>query len=253
MLFPTALLALAACASAASQIALFTDAHCQDSYKGLEGPNGYPNGSCTDMRRSGAYGSLQVVGLDPGCAVTIYAQDDSTTICGGLQEEIQLGQCWNSSWVYYSIDMCDVAGLSIATITTASPTGSSTSPFTNTAHGLTTGTLVGAVLGGLAAGALLLGAALWVLARKKRARKARAAAEHEGTEYQGEGSWGGGYAAVNRVEADTNPYRNEMDASYQRHEMAQGKVVYKHDAAEVAPVELSGGEVDVVHRSSHAK
>jgi hypothetical protein len=69
-LVPTALLALAAGAAAASQIALFTDAHCQDSYKGLEGPNGYPNGSCTDLRLSGAYGSLQVVGLDPGCAGT---------------------------------------------------------------------------------------------------------------------------------------------------------------------------------------
>jgi hypothetical protein len=175
-------------------------------------------------------------------AVTIYAQD-STTMCGGPQEEIQLAQCWNSSWVYYSIDMCDAA---LSTAATPEPTASSTATSTNTAHGLTTGTLVGAVLGGLVAGALLLGAALWVLARKKRARKARAAAEHEGTEfrgegtkYQGEGSGCVGYTAVNRVEADTNPYRNEMDASYQRHEMA-GKVVYKHDAAEVAPVELSG-------------
>ena len=68
MLFHTTLLALTTCVRAASQIALFTDSNCQDSYKGLEGPNGYPNGSCTDIRRSGEYGSLQVVGLDPGCA-----------------------------------------------------------------------------------------------------------------------------------------------------------------------------------------
>jgi hypothetical protein len=62
------LLTLTTCVRAASQISLFTDAECRDSYKGLEGPNGYPNGSCTDIRRSGEYGSLQVVGLDPGCA-----------------------------------------------------------------------------------------------------------------------------------------------------------------------------------------
>lgn len=63
-----AALTLTTCVQAASQIALFTDDNCQDSYKGLEGPNGYPNGTCTDFRRSGEYGSLQVVGLDPGCA-----------------------------------------------------------------------------------------------------------------------------------------------------------------------------------------
>lgn len=66
-----ALVALTSCVYAASQIALFTDSNCQDSFKGLEGPNGYPNGSCTDIRRSGDYGSLQVVGLDPGCAGTL--------------------------------------------------------------------------------------------------------------------------------------------------------------------------------------
>jgi hypothetical protein len=54
-------------ALATSQIALFSDSNCQDSLRGLEGPNGYPNGTCTDLRRNGPYGSLQVVGLDPGC------------------------------------------------------------------------------------------------------------------------------------------------------------------------------------------
>ena len=42
---------LTALVSATSHVALFTDAHCQDSYKALDGPNGYPNGTCTDMRR----------------------------------------------------------------------------------------------------------------------------------------------------------------------------------------------------------
>lgn len=236
-----ALLALSSCVRAASQIALFTDSNCRDSYKGLEGPNGYPNGTCTDIRRSGEYGSLQVVGLDPGCAgtltgrieprmadrrhltVTIYMQDNDTTVCGGYQEEIQLSQCWNSTFVYYSIDMCDAGALTTGTST---PTPTSTS-----SSGPTTGTLVGGVLGGLAGGALILGLALWVLARKKRARKARDAAAAEQS---------GDYAEV-----EASPYRSEMDGTYQRHEMEQGKVVYKHQAAEVAqpPVELSGYEV----------
>ncbi|KAF1930196.1 uncharacterized protein M421DRAFT_24793, partial [Didymella exigua CBS 183.55] len=225
----TALLTLASGAHAASQIALFTDDNCQDSFKGLEGPNGYPNGSCTDFRRSGSYGSLQVVGLDAGCAVTIYVQDNDTTICGGFQEEIQLGQCWNSTFVYYSIDMCDLgaSSSSVSSPTASASSTSSAAPSTSP----TTGTLVGAVLGGLAGGALILGLALWLLARKKRARKARdaAAAEHSRDD----------------AEIAVSPYRSEMDGTYQRHEMAQGKIVYKQDAAEVAqpPVELGGYEV----------
>ena len=62
------LTALAVRVFATSQIALFEDDNCQESLRGLEGPNGYPNGTCTDLRRNGPYGSFQVVGLDPGCA-----------------------------------------------------------------------------------------------------------------------------------------------------------------------------------------
>lgn len=155
--------------------------------------------------------------------------DPSTTICGGFQKEIQLGQCWNSTFAYYSIDMCD----------TPNPSSTaSASPSPSNKNGPTTGILVGAVLGGLAGGALLVGFALWVLARKKRARKARnaraaAAAESD----QNASGPGKGYA-----EMDTNPYSSEMDGAYQRHEMEQGKVVYKHERA-MPVVELDGLEV----------
>jgi hypothetical protein len=70
LLFVT-LIALAARVFATSQIALFEDDNCQESLRGLEGPNGYPNGTCTDLRRNGPYGSFQVVGLDPGCTGTL--------------------------------------------------------------------------------------------------------------------------------------------------------------------------------------
>jgi hypothetical protein len=53
---------------ARSLISTFADANCQESITSLDGPNGYPNGTCTDFRRSGQYGSFQVVGLDAGCA-----------------------------------------------------------------------------------------------------------------------------------------------------------------------------------------
>lgn len=159
--------------------------------------------------------------------MTIYVNDDDTTICGGYQEEIQLGQCWNSTFVYYSIDMCDIGALSSPSSSSVATPAASSSPSSPT--GSTTGTLVGGIVGGLAGLALILGIALWLLARKKRARKAAVAEEHSR-----------GYA-----EADTNPYRSEMDGTYQRHEMEEGKVVYMHQAAEVAqpPVELGGHEL----------
>jgi hypothetical protein len=54
--------------NAKSIISTFSDANCQASIESLDGPNGYPNGTCTDFRRSGTYGSFQVVGLDAGCS-----------------------------------------------------------------------------------------------------------------------------------------------------------------------------------------
>lgn len=52
----------------ATIIATFTDDKCQDSYKSINGPNGYPNGTCTQLRASGPFGSFQVVEEDQGCS-----------------------------------------------------------------------------------------------------------------------------------------------------------------------------------------
>ncbi|KAH6629716.1 hypothetical protein C7974DRAFT_472440 [Boeremia exigua] len=223
-----ALLALASCAAAASQIALFTDTNCQDSFKGLEGPNGYPNGSCTDFRRSGTYGSLQVVGLDAGCGVTIYMADPDTTICGGFQEEIQLGDCWNSTFAYYSIDMCDPPSSTSSSTATATATSTSTSTPSASGSG-TPRALIGGLAGGLGAALVLLLLALWLLARRKRARKAAA---------QAADAQRGDYAEV-----ALTPARSEMGAP-PRYEMggAGAKGVWAHRAAEVEqPVAELGG------------
>ncbi|OSS52296.1 hypothetical protein B5807_02557 [Epicoccum nigrum] len=201
------LAALTTTISATSHVALFTDARCQDTYKALDGPNGYPNGTCTDMRRSGEYGSLQVVGLDPGCAVTIYMDDPETTVCGGLQKEIQMGECWNSTWAYYSIDMCDIGALNAPSSTPSStpPPSSSSSPSPST--------LAAAIVGALAGLALVLGLALWLLRRKSRAKKRLQEMHQHGAHSSG-------------VEVEANPFRGEMDASLQRHEVhAQEKTV----------------------------
>jgi hypothetical protein len=71
LLSPIATLLLGASLSwlthATSTISTFADANCKDSLVSVDGPNGYPNGTCTDLRGTGTYGSFQVVGLDPGC------------------------------------------------------------------------------------------------------------------------------------------------------------------------------------------
>ena len=54
-------------ALATTNIATFSDAFCKDSYRDLDGPNGYPNGTCTMFQAIGDYTSFQVVNKDPGC------------------------------------------------------------------------------------------------------------------------------------------------------------------------------------------
>ena len=46
------------------------------------------------------------------CAVTVYSNDtnDAGDICSGHQKEIALVDCYNASYVYYSIDFCDPGG-----------------------------------------------------------------------------------------------------------------------------------------------
>lgn len=47
------------------------------------------------------------------------------------------------------------------------------------------------------------------------------------------------------MEVEATPYRGELDASWMRHEMAEGKTVYRHEVVEVAApaAELDGVEV----------
>ena len=54
--------------SLSSSLATFQDEKCQASLEGINGPNGYPNGTCTPLDIKGNnWKSFQIVGLDPGC------------------------------------------------------------------------------------------------------------------------------------------------------------------------------------------
>ncbi|RMZ69604.1 SH3 domain-containing [Pyrenophora seminiperda CCB06] len=208
----------AAQALATSQIALFTDNNCQDSLRGLEGPNGYPNGTCTDLRRSGQYGSFQVVGLDPGCTVTIYAKDTTSDPCSGYAEEIEPVQCFNSTFVYYSIDFCDPNPAQ----SSPKPTRSQ-APTSVPGSKISTGAIVGAAVGGVVGLGLILGLILFFVMKKRKSRQSQ---ETPGT----------------MEELSAGPA--EVHGGH-KHELGPGTVAYKHHAFEVEqpPVELAANEM----------
>lgn len=52
----------------ATNIATFSDDSCQESFRDLEGPNGYPNGTCTQLNSRGPFKSFQLVEEDYGCS-----------------------------------------------------------------------------------------------------------------------------------------------------------------------------------------
>ncbi|EFQ87841.1 hypothetical protein PTT_16493 [Pyrenophora teres f. teres 0-1] len=214
----------AARALAASQIALFTDGNCQNSLRGLEGPNGYPNGTCTDLRRSGPYGSFQVVGLDPGCTVTIYAKDTTTDPCSGYAQEIQPVECFNSTFVYYSIDFCDPSG---AQSPSPKPALSQTPTPAPDSSKMSTGAIAGAAIGGVAGLSLILGLILFFVMKRRKSKRIQ--------ETPGTVEW------MNNEPAEVHGGHMQ--------EIGPGTVAYKHHAYEVEqpPIELAANETGRDH------
>ncbi|KAF2467947.1 uncharacterized protein BDR25DRAFT_327148 [Lindgomyces ingoldianus] len=135
----------------ATGIGTFTDNKCTKSHDLLTGPNGYPDGTCTPLNLTSSLPGFQVVGLDSGCAVTIYGHDDETNQpCSSPTKIVaELASCYNSSWVYYSIDGCDPPGQTPS----AAPTLSTTPQHKNSSN---IGAIVGGIVGGVVGIALVI-------------------------------------------------------------------------------------------------
>lgn len=127
---------------------------------------------------------------------------------------IQPIDCYNSSFVYYSIDFCDI-------VSTQSPTPSVIAPSSHSS-GISTGAAVGATLGGVAGLAIIGGLiAFFILKKRRKARRTPEVAEYSAS------------------------MPSEVHAKH-LHEMGPSAVAYKRDAAvevEQPAAELEGREL----------
>ncbi|CRG85475.1 hypothetical protein PISL3812_02531 [Talaromyces islandicus] len=170
-LFSALLVALFASSALASVISTFSDDTCKDSFQVFNGPDGFPNGTCVQLKSHGAFGSFQVTQLDDGCGVTIYHKDATAgSPCSDPAPILaNLGQCYNSSWVYFSIDNCvqpDTTTSSSGATATASTAAASSSSGNST----NVGAIVGGVVGGVCGLGLIALAAWFLWLRDGRSR-----------------------------------------------------------------------------------
>jgi hypothetical protein len=87
--------------------------------------------------------------------VTIYTADDTGDMCSATayQKEISLVDCYNSTFVYYSIDFCN------------SPR--SASPSSAASSKSSTGAIVGGVVGGVVVLGILIGVGVYAWMRRR--------------------------------------------------------------------------------------
>jgi hypothetical protein len=140
--------------------------------------------------------------------------------------------CYNSTYVYYSIDFCDagaVASSSAAPTPSPSPSSSpsaSPTPLPPASSGLSTGAIVGIVVGAVL-GLTILGISVYYLVRRRR---------HKGEAPAGMVQAGNGGGNIGPAEMHGE----------NAHELGSGAVGYKSTAVEIEqpPVELEGMDTE---------
>ncbi|KAI1153256.1 hypothetical protein F4825DRAFT_271406 [Nemania diffusa] len=129
---------LAACAFGilslvgASTVLTFTDQNCTESLKTITTQDTSISGECT--RLTSGFGSFMVGTLGDGCAVTIYGKDTDDLICSATSLEIaEASVCYNSTWVYFSVDNCVIPDTSSSASTSTLASATSATSITSTA------------------------------------------------------------------------------------------------------------------------
>ncbi|OAG24757.1 hypothetical protein CC77DRAFT_1017102 [Alternaria alternata] len=161
--------------ASSSRIATFTDGQCKNAFQSINAENGYPNGTCTRLADQGKYESFQVVGLDPGCSATIYGADSEEFVpCSSTVLQFdQIAECYNSSFVYYSVDACtppdQISSSSLIATSSSSPSSTPSSSAVSGPKKNNTGAIAGGVVGGVC-GLALIAVAIFLLLRRKKKR-----------------------------------------------------------------------------------
>ncbi|KAG9192678.1 hypothetical protein G6011_11412 [Alternaria panax] len=160
--------------ASSSRIATFTDGECKNAFQSINAENGYPNGTCTRLADQGKFESFQVVGLDPGCSATIYGADSEEFVpCSStVLQFVRVALCYNSSFVYYSIDTCtppdQISSSSLSATPSSSPSSTPSPSTVSKPKKNNTGAIAGGVVGGVCGLALIVAAILLLRRRKKR-------------------------------------------------------------------------------------
>ncbi|KAH9886776.1 hypothetical protein F4778DRAFT_438446 [Xylariomycetidae sp. FL2044] len=167
---------------ATSTILTFSDPNCTTFIETLTAPDGFPDGLCTKFSNqvTSPYSSFRVDALDPGCDATIYGNDTGDAICSSdVKIFAQQHRCYNSSWVYYSVDSCSVL-IPSSTVSTDIPSTVTSTPSPGTPSPTSSSSSsdhinVGAVAGGATAGGVvglaMIAALAYFLWWKPRSKK----------------------------------------------------------------------------------
>lgn len=170
--------------------------------------------------------------------VTVYGNDTTDLTCSAtILQFAEPTTCYNSSWIYLSIDNC------------ANGTASASSPTVSSSTEVSVGGIVGGVVGGIAFIAAMAGGA-WYLVVRRRRRRGKARAREEESKQQDDRGEEQASESVVRVQShqvdDSGVYelqpdalRHEMEVNNSASEMSGEPKKIELDAAAV-PVELEG-------------
>ncbi|KAI1751221.1 hypothetical protein F4782DRAFT_531741 [Xylaria castorea] len=156
-------------------ILTFSDRNCRTRSGSINAKNSPGSGECTKL--TAGLTSFMIGALGDGCTVTIYGDDPKDPICSATNLELaETTVCYNSSWVYFSVDECTPSSGSTSASTSSAASTTSTATTTSTPNPASNGINIGAVVGGTVSGvfvvAIIVGAALYFFwFRPKQQRK----------------------------------------------------------------------------------
>ncbi|KAI1266040.1 hypothetical protein F5Y18DRAFT_384380 [Xylariaceae sp. FL1019] len=171
----------------ASVVQTYTDANCKKLKLEITVDNSTGSGDCTSLKTG--YKSFMITSLGKGCSVTIYGKDGDE-FCSATNNSIATDQvCYDSEWIFFSVDECAKAQTSstllpttsmttstISTSTTTTPTvpATSTAPASGAKETANVGAIVGGTVSSVFVVSIVTGTALfffWFRPRQERKKQ----------------------------------------------------------------------------------